>query len=131
YYYRIPVRPIYKGYPVYAPGHEPPGYIEHLKQVEPIILWDDRGHAPPLKTEADWINAGELVFDAAIAYNTTGRIENLRDPEWYKALAIPVAKDGTVPGFQYVIRTQGTVEVGGTSCAMCHTRIMPDGSILK
>lgn len=24
YYYRIPVRPIYKGYPVYAPGHEPP-----------------------------------------------------------------------------------------------------------
>ena len=23
YYYKIPVRPIYKGYPVYAPGHEP------------------------------------------------------------------------------------------------------------
>jgi hypothetical protein len=23
YYYRIPVRPIYKSYPVYAPGHEP------------------------------------------------------------------------------------------------------------
>src|SRR6516162_5668237 len=28
YYYRIPVRPIYKSYPVYAPGHEPPNYIE-------------------------------------------------------------------------------------------------------
>jgi hypothetical protein len=131
YYYRIPVRPIYKGYPVYAPGHEPPGYIEHLKQLEPIILWDDRGHAPPLKTEADWINAGELVFDAAISYNATGRIENLRNPDWYKALAIPVAKDGTVPEFQYVIRTKGTVEVGGVSCATCHSRIMPDGSILK
>jgi len=26
YYYRIPVAPIYKSYPVYAPGHEPPGY---------------------------------------------------------------------------------------------------------
>ena len=25
YYYRIPVRPIYKSYPVYAYGHEPPG----------------------------------------------------------------------------------------------------------
>jgi hypothetical protein len=23
YYYNIPVRPIYKSYPVYAPGHEP------------------------------------------------------------------------------------------------------------
>src|SRR5580704_12310251 len=28
YYYRIPVRPIYKSYPIYAPGHEPPGYLE-------------------------------------------------------------------------------------------------------
>ena len=26
YYYRIPVRPIYKSYPVYAYGHEPSGY---------------------------------------------------------------------------------------------------------
>ncbi len=25
YYYKIPVRPIYRGYPVYAPGKEPPG----------------------------------------------------------------------------------------------------------
>jgi mono/diheme cytochrome c family protein len=131
YYYRIPVRPIYKGYPVYAPGHEPPGYIEHLTQLEPIILWDDKGNAPLLKTEADWIRAGELVFDSALSYNTTGKIENLRNAEWYKTLGIPVAKDGTVPVFQYVIRTKGTVDVGGTSCAMCHTRIMPDGSILK
>jgi hypothetical protein len=25
YYYKIPVRPIYKSYTVFAPGHEPPG----------------------------------------------------------------------------------------------------------
>ena len=31
YYYRIPVRPIYKSYPVYAPGHEPSGYMDWLK----------------------------------------------------------------------------------------------------
>src|SRR5271165_2847378 len=30
YYYKIPVRPIYKSYPVYAPGHEPAGYMEWL-----------------------------------------------------------------------------------------------------
>src|SRR5450755_2747014 len=41
YYYRIPVRPIYKSYPVYAPGHEPPGYMDWLKQQDPAILWDD------------------------------------------------------------------------------------------
>src|SRR5215471_13650696 len=49
YYYRIPVRAIYKGYPVYAPGHEPPGYIDWLKQQEPIVMWDDLGHAPALR----------------------------------------------------------------------------------
>ena len=27
FYYRIPVRTIYKNYPVYAPGKEPAGYI--------------------------------------------------------------------------------------------------------
>ena len=25
YYYKIPVRPIYRSYAVFAPGHEPPG----------------------------------------------------------------------------------------------------------
>jgi hypothetical protein len=53
YYYKIPVRPIYKCYPIYAPGHEPPGYLAWLKQQEPQIIWDDKGHAPRLKTEAD------------------------------------------------------------------------------
>ena len=64
YYYRIPVRPIYKGYPVYGPNHEPSGYMDWLQKQEPVILWDDRGHAPPLKSEADWIRAGQMVFDA-------------------------------------------------------------------
>jgi hypothetical protein len=35
YYYRIPVRPIYKQYPVYAPGKEPAGYWEWLQKQEP------------------------------------------------------------------------------------------------
>src|SRR5271163_2913785 len=48
YYYSIPVRPIYKNYPVYAPGREPQGYIDSLKQREPEIIWDDHSHRPPL-----------------------------------------------------------------------------------
>jgi hypothetical protein len=35
YYYKIPVRPIYKGHPVYAPGREPVGYFDSLKRREP------------------------------------------------------------------------------------------------
>jgi len=40
YYYRIPVRPIYKSYPIYASGREPKGYSEWLSQQEPEIAFD-------------------------------------------------------------------------------------------
>src|SRR5262245_51709273 len=60
YYYRMPVRPIYKSYPIYAPGKEPPGYLDWLERQEPEIVFD----AARLKTDADWILAGELVFHA-------------------------------------------------------------------
>lgn len=132
YYYRIPVRPIYKSYSVYAPGHEPPGYLEWLKQQEPVILWDDGPHKPPLQTEDDWIKAGELVFDSSLGYNFLATVTEVRDPAWYGQTGALVAKDGTMPLAQYVIRKKGVVDVGGgTGCAGCHTRLMPDGSILK
>src|ERR1044072_1771092 len=37
YYYRIPERTIFQSYPVYAPGQEPAGYQEWLKQQEPKV----------------------------------------------------------------------------------------------
>lgn len=51
YYYKIPVRPIYKQYPVYAPGREPAGYKDWLKKQEPVPLWDDAGRKPELRSE--------------------------------------------------------------------------------
>jgi hypothetical protein len=131
YYYRIPVPPIYKSYPVYAPGREPANYMDWLNQQEPVIVWDDAGHAPPLKSEPDWVKAGELVFDAPTDYDRVVTVPQSRDPAWYQQLGTPVAKDGTVPFFRYVIRKKGTVEVGQISCAWCHTRVMPDGSTQK
>jgi hypothetical protein len=78
FYYRIPVRPIYKTYPVYAPGREPEGYMDWLKQREPEIVWDDAGHKPSLRTEGDWIAAGEAIFDAPIYY-TNHRVVAVAD----------------------------------------------------
>jgi hypothetical protein len=131
YYYRIPVRPIYKGYPVYAPGHEPAGYMEWLQQQEPVIVWDDKGHAPELKTQADWIRAGDIVFDAALGGNTNITVEDVRNPEWLLRTGTPVPSTGTLPWFQYIVRRKGVVELGNNSCAFCHTRVMPDLTILK
>ena len=60
YYYRIPVRPIYKTYPVYHPGSEPPGYFDRLKSLEPEIVPLDFSR---FRTPNQWIAAGEIVFD--------------------------------------------------------------------
>lgn len=131
YYYRIPVRAIYKGYPVYAPGREPAGYLDWLKQRDPVIVWDDRGRAPSLQTEADWIRAGEIVFDAPTGGRANIALEDVRSPKWLETTKAPVAEDGTLPWFQYVIRSKGDVTLEGGSCAFCHTRVMPDGTIIK
>jgi hypothetical protein len=131
FYYRIPVRPIYKSYPVYAVGREPAGYFEWLKQQEPVVVWDDTGSRPPLGTDADWVRAGELVFDAPLVMNTNVAVEDVRDARWLAATGTPVPADGTLPWVQYVVRRKGVVELGSTSCGFCHTRVMPGGSTLK
>lgn len=127
FYYRIPALPIYKSYPIYAPGKEPPGYIEWLKKQEPEIAFDPS----KLKTLQDWIKAGELVFDAPIFFNGLNQPSDVRDPGWYERGRVPVTKEGTMPYNVYTIREKGLIEVGEFSCATCHTRVMPDGSIIK
>src|SRR5262245_12362742 len=131
YYYAIPVAPIFKSYPVYAPGHEPPGYMDRLREQDPVVVWDDAGHAPTLASEADWIAAGEIVFDAPTTYDSIVTAANVADPAWYTRFETPVAGDGTVPFFRYVVRRKGTVEVGQSSCGQCHIRVLPDGRVAK
>jgi hypothetical protein len=128
YYYRIPVRPIYKTYPVYHPDQEPSGYFARLKVVEPEILSLDFSK---VTTADDWIRIGEMVFDTPIDYDIAGSPARFRDASYYTTLGIPIAHDGTVPFVRYVVREKGKVEVGVLGCGTCHTRVMPDGSVVK
>ena len=89
YYYRIPVRPIYKTYPVYHPSKEPSDYFERLKTLEPEVVRLDSSN---VRTEDDWIRAGEIVFDTPTDYDISGSPAQFRDPSYYTALGIPVAK---------------------------------------
>jgi len=133
FYYRIPVRPVYKTYSAYAPGREPEGYLDWLKQREPEIVWDDAAHKPSLRNESVWIAAGQAIFEAPI-YDTTHRVvalADVRNPEWYRTTGAPVARDGTLPYVRYVVRQKGTVDLGNFACGFCHTRVMPDGSVIK
>ncbi len=122
---------VHKSYPIYAPGKEPPGYFEKLRELEPQIVFD---HAK-LKTEEDWIKAGEFVFDAPITYDaqTIGFVtpSEVRNPAWYQDVRVLVTRDGIMPYARYVITKKGAVQVGNLSCAMCHTRIIKDGSTVK
>jgi hypothetical protein len=128
YYYRIPVRPIHRTYPVYHPGKEPAGYFERLKGLEPEVISFDFAN---FKTPDEWIRAGEIVFDTPIDYDISGSPAQFRDAPCYTANSIPVAGDGTVPFVHYVIREKGKVEVGVLACGTCDTCVMPDGAVVK
>jgi len=126
-YYRIPVRIIYKTYPVYHPSREPAGYMDWLKQQEPEIAFD----LSRLHTREDWVKAGEVVFNAPTSYAPVFfSAANLRDPSFLEKTGMPVAKDGTVPFARWVIRRRGEVELGSMGCNTCHTRVMTDGAVV-
>ena len=126
-YYRIPERVIYKSYPVYRPGREPAGYAEWLKQQEPQVVFD----AAKLKSREDWINAGELVFNAPVSYGPVFfGASDMRDPAFFEKMGMPVAKDGTVPFARWVVRRKGEVELGSMGCNTCHVRVLVDGTVV-
>jgi mono/diheme cytochrome c family protein len=126
-YYALKVRPVYRSYPVYVRGKEPPGYIEWLKQREPEIIFDPSS----LRTKEDWIKAGSVVFQAPIVYSPARLSPGGRDVP--SAFAKWVSSDGVLSGSRtsYVIRKKGVVETGSTACSACHTRLMPDGSFIE
>ncbi|HEV2418682.1 MAG TPA: hypothetical protein VGX94_12830 [Terriglobia bacterium] len=121
-YYKLKVRPIYRSYPVYVKGREPTGYRESLKQKEPEIIFDPS----KLRTKADWIAAGKLVFESDTQFRPAPP-----EPPAEGDVPVPVLKDGTFLAARYYIRKKGVLEVGRDSCAGCHTRLMADGSLLE
>lgn len=114
-YYALKVREVYRTYPLYADGHVPAGYMEALKQKDPEIVIFDSAH---LRTEADWIRAGEEVFYWSPTYRAADR----------PGRSELSAKNGIHPYSRYVIRKKGAPEQTGNSCAACHVRILPDGT---
>ena len=58
----------------------------------------------------------------------------LRDKEAFdevrRVTGQPLAKNGVTPFVTYVVREKGKIELGITSCADCHTRVMSDGSVI-
>jgi len=129
YYYQLPERVAYKSYPFYMPGKEPKGYFDWLRQQQPEIIFN----ADNIKTEEDWIKAGEIVYDLPELYEPIDSTYLAELPELAKHWSkfIPVTKDGAIPFLSIVVRQKGKIELGSRSCGMCHTKVMPDGELLK
>ncbi len=126
-YYKLKETVIYKTFPLYLPGREPTGYYDSLRTLEPVVAF-----APEeLVTEADWIAAGELVYDWALGVRTldSSDLEELRRD--HDLFNLPVTAAGIVPFFKLTVREKGKVEVLGRTCNTCHTKVMPDGTLLK
>ena len=127
YYYALPERTIWASFPIYHPDYEPPGYRDSIASLDPVVAFDHT----TLTTQADWIEAGALVFRAPIAFDGAVRPQDVVDPDWYEVNRIGVTKEGVLPWAQWVVREPGRLEVGNLSCAMCHTRLMPDSSLIE
>ena len=130
YYYQLPERVAYKTYPFYMPGKEPKGYYEWLRKQEPEIIFNPAD----LKTDSDWIKAGETIYDLPIIYQVmdSAFLALLPDLEkhWRKG-GFPTTPEGALPFLSIVVRQKGRIEMGLGACGMCHTKVMPDGKVLK
>ena len=128
-YYALPEYNV-KTYPVYAPDREPKDYIDWLKQQDPQPLVD----VAKLHTQADWVAAGREVFYGRELPRFSGSEDNLqliRNPRVVAAYRLQISKDGVLLGLRYVVREKGKVELGTDTCAMCHTQVAADGSVIE
>jgi hypothetical protein len=126
YYNSLPEHVIYKTFPVLAREFENPGYLDSLRTLEPEIAFD----TSTLKTEEDWIKAGELVFNWPVAYTPYGGKSGRLGKDDFKNGNGRITSNGVYPFNRYVILEKGKVLVGSLSCASCHTHVTDAGETI-
>jgi hypothetical protein len=96
--------------------------MEWLRNREPEVVFDTSN----LNTEQDWVRAGQLVFHYPVIFFPNSAAQ----PDMFVRSGDLFDKDDISPFVRHVIRKKGLVENGISSCADCHSRVMPDGSVL-
>lgn len=132
-YYAAPVDNL-RTYPVYHLTREPKGYRESLIARGPLPLIEPAS----LHTHEDWVAAGKRVFeeldtpgtrtdDAAVIAHFTdaAAIDRYRD-----ATHDVIDANGVMLDYRWVVGTDGKLRLSLSSCVGCHSRLMPDGSVL-
>ena len=124
-YYAAPADNL-QTYPVYQLDREPAGYWDRLQKAAPSPLVD----ASTIRTDADWITAGEHAF---LALDTIeGRTANpailgrVRSPGGLDGL--PTLPDGSVLGLRWVV-TKAGVQLSAGACINCHFQVRADKTL--
>lgn len=133
-YYAAPVDNL-RTYPVFHPAREPAGYRDWIKAQGPQRLIEPE----KLVTTADWIAAGARVFEqldtAATRTDDPAAIAHLSDPRAFDAARDDrhdaVTSDGIILDYRWVVERDGSLQLSLSSCAGCHTRLLPDGTLLR
>ena len=129
-YYAAPIDNL-RTYPMYHPGREPAGYRDWLKKQGPQRLIEPE----KLKTKSDWINAGQRVFeqlDTEITRTDDPRaIAYLTDAAALDSHKEPMDRDGVLLEYRWIVDRNGKLKVTLPSCVSCHSRLMPDGTMLR
>src|SRR5580765_600617 len=128
-YYAAPVDNL-RTYPVYAPDKEPKGYRDWmLKQGAQRLIEPEK-----LKTDRDWVEAGRVVFgglDFPVTRTDDPRVMKfLSDADAVRKGGDAITKDGVIPALRWSVDRDGKLKVGLADCSGCHSRMMPDGSLL-
>lgn len=133
-YYAAPVDNL-RTYPVYHPKFEPPGYREKLLAFGPQPLIEPE----KLKTKVDWIEAGRRVFeeldsavtrmDDPVVLNHFGDAASI--DKYRGASHDAITRDGILLEYRWVVDSDQKLKISLSSCASCHTRLMPDGTLLR
>ncbi|HEY6987013.1 MAG TPA: hypothetical protein VH369_01440 [Bryobacteraceae bacterium] len=118
-----------RSYPVYMPGREPEGYWEMLQHVGPKPLIDPT----TLNIEAEWIKAGQRVFNEATAPQLTSfdpqLIAQARSREFMERQGATPFPDGTLDVLRWVPTKHG-IALSILACGACHVLHMSNGAII-
>jgi len=133
-YYAAPIDNL-RTYPVYHPRFEPPGYREWLRAQGPQPLIGPE----KARTKAEWIEAGRRAFeelDTAISrtddpiviayFSDAAAIDAHRD-----SANDAMTKDGVILDYRWVVDYDGKLKISVSSCSGCHSKLMPDGTLLR
>ena len=125
YYDSLPDHVIVKTFPYYIREFEKPGYLDSIRNLEPEVVFDPSN----LKTQQDWIKAGELVFNWPVAYTPFDGKESKLTKKDFDVTG-KITREGIYPFSSYVVTEQGKIQIGSMSCASCHTRVTDSGDVI-